>query len=69
VQLEAPRLDELVEGGLFGVGLAVGWVYEWRNNLLAPVLMHSFSDSLGLLFLARAMAAQRTVPTTSSPSA
>jgi membrane protease YdiL (CAAX protease family) len=40
----------------FPVGLAVGWLYAWRDNLLAPIVMHSLSDSLGLLFLARAMA-------------
>jgi membrane protease YdiL (CAAX protease family) len=42
----------------FPVGLAVGWLYEWRANLLGPVVMHSLSDSLGLLFLARAVAAR-----------
>ena len=40
----------------FPVGLAVGWVYTWRGNLLAPIIMHWLSDSLGLLFLARAVA-------------
>jgi membrane protease YdiL (CAAX protease family) len=40
----------------FPIGLVVGWVYAWRGNLLAPILMHSLSDSLGLLFLARAVA-------------
>jgi membrane protease YdiL (CAAX protease family) len=42
----------------FPVGLAVGWLYEWRANLLGPMVMHSLSDSLGLLFVARAIAAR-----------
>jgi len=40
----------------FPIGLIVGWLYAWRANLLAPIIMHSLSDSLGLLFLARAIA-------------
>lgn len=43
----------------FPVGLVVGWLYLWRGNLLGPIVMHSLSDSLGLLFLARAIAKGR----------
>ncbi|HWE26338.1 MAG TPA: type II CAAX endopeptidase family protein [Myxococcales bacterium] len=54
----------------FPVGLAIGWLYGWRDNLLGPMVMHSLSDSLGLLFLARAIAAQArmTAPSTPAPS-
>lgn len=52
----------------FPVGLAVGWLYAWRGNLLAPMVMHSLSDSLGLLFLARAIAARGRTPASASPS-
>jgi membrane protease YdiL (CAAX protease family) len=37
----------------FPVGVAVGFLYDWRANLLAPMLMHWLSDSIGLLALAR----------------
>ncbi|HYZ90509.1 MAG TPA: CPBP family intramembrane glutamic endopeptidase [Myxococcales bacterium] len=49
----------------FPVGLAVGWLYEWRGNLLGPMVMHSLSDSLGLLLLARALAARARARSTS----
>ena len=52
----------------FPVGLAVGWLYAWRGNLLGPMVMHSLSDSLGLLFLARAIAARARAPVTSGPA-
>jgi membrane protease YdiL (CAAX protease family) len=52
----------------FPIGLAVGCLYEWRGNLLAPMLMHSLSDSLGLLFLARAIVARGRTPAGASPS-
>jgi len=41
------------------VDLFVGWLYAWRGNLLAPILMHALSDSLGLLFISRAAASAR----------
>ena len=52
----------------FPVGLAVGWLYAWRGNLLGPMVMHSLSDSLGLLFLARAIAARARAPAASGPA-
>jgi membrane protease YdiL (CAAX protease family) len=39
----------------FPVGLAVGWLYLWRGNLLGPIVLHALGDSLGLLFLARSV--------------
>jgi membrane protease YdiL (CAAX protease family) len=51
----------------FPVGLAVGWLYAWRGNLLAPILMHSLSDSLGLLFLARAGATAARASAAAAP--
>src|SRR6266446_6048612 len=41
------------------VALALGWLYAWRGNLLGPIVMHSLSDSLGLLFLKRAQSPAR----------
>jgi membrane protease YdiL (CAAX protease family) len=52
----------------FPIGLAVGWLYAWRANLLGPMVMHSLSDSLGLLFLARAIASRGRTPASPSPS-
>jgi len=43
----------------FPVGVLVGALYAWRGNLSAPILMHSLSDSLGVLVLARAVAKPR----------
>lgn len=39
------------------VGLALGFLYAWRGNLLAPMVAHALSDSLGLFALWRARAA------------
>ena len=52
----------------FPVGLAVGWLYESRGNLLGPMVMHSLSDSLGLLFLARAIGARGRATSSPPPS-
>ncbi len=41
----------------FPVGLALGWLYLWRANLLAPMVAHALSDSLGLFALSRVRAA------------
>ena len=38
----------------FPVGLALGWLYLWRDNLMAPMVAHALSDSLGLFALSRA---------------
>jgi membrane protease YdiL (CAAX protease family) len=40
----------------FPVGVGIGALYAWRENLLAPIVAHWLSDSLGLLFLSRAAA-------------
>jgi membrane protease YdiL (CAAX protease family) len=40
----------------FPVGLALGWLYTWRGNLLAPVVAHALSDALGLFALSRVRA-------------
>ena len=52
----------------FPVGLAVGWLYEWRANLLAPMVMHSVSDCLGLLFVSRGIAVRGPAGTPAGPS-
>ncbi len=49
----------------FPVGLAVGALYQWRGNLLAPMLTHWLSDSLGLLTLTAA--SRRSRPLQSGP--
>ena len=41
----------------FPVGLALGWLYQWRGNLLAPIVAHALSDALGLFALSRTRAA------------
>lgn len=40
----------------FPVGLALGWLYQWRGNLLAPIVAHALSDALGLFALSQAPA-------------
>jgi membrane protease YdiL (CAAX protease family) len=52
----------------FPVGLLVGWLYQWRGNLLGPMVMHWLSDSLGLLMLARSAPAQKPTPASASPA-
>ena len=56
----------------FPVGAFVGWLYAWRANLLAPILVHALSDSIGLLLIAvsskrLAGAISHPLPLTSAP--
>jgi membrane protease YdiL (CAAX protease family) len=42
----------LVQRGLIVmVGLALALLYEWRKTLLAPILMHTWFNSIGLMLL------------------
>lgn len=52
----------------FPVGVGIGALYAWRANLLAPIVAHWLSDSVGVLFLARAAAgAARATPAPAVP--
>jgi membrane protease YdiL (CAAX protease family) len=43
----------------FPVSLAIGALFDWRGNLLAPIVTHMVSDALGLLLIVRVLAARR----------
>jgi uncharacterized protein len=47
-------------GIYFPVALAIGALFAWRGNLLAPMATHFASDALGLVLISRAMARARS---------